>query len=284
MAETKYGKHLIEAPFQLAREGTGVHVLSFAAAEYGVKATWVLLPVLKPSTGEGLPTHSHDFFQFISWFGADPKNIGEFEAEEFICLGEEQEKHIVNTPTVQILPPGTPHCPGGWLKVDKPIYHFDVFFASDYVKKDTVIPDIPNRQMPGTKYSKNFVPANIAPAQHGPPVPTFNFSAAEYGVDAGWILVPVLESRMFMDKPHKHDFHQFFCFLGSDPEDIRNFDAEIEVYLGDEGEKHVITTPTVLHIPPGLMHCPMEYKRVGKPVMHLDIYFAAKYERIPASR
>jgi hypothetical protein len=87
-----------------------------------------------------------------------------------------------------------------------------------------------------------------------------------------------------MDTPHKHDFHQFFCFLGSDPLDIRKFDAEIEVYLGEEGEKHTITTPTVLHIPPGLMHCPMEYKKVGQPVMHLDIYFAPKYERIAASR
>jgi hypothetical protein len=32
------------------------------------------------------------------------------------------------------------------------------------------------------------------------------------------------------------------------------------------------------------MHCPMEYKRVGKPVIHLDVFFAPRYERIPASR
>ena len=190
MAETKYGRHLIEAPFELDKGGRGLHVLNFAAANYGVNATWVLLPVIKPSTGESLPTHSHDFFQFISWFGANPENIGEFEAEEYICLGEEQEKHIVNTPTVQVLPPGTPHCPGGWLKVDKPVYHLDVFFADDWVKKDTAIPDTPDRRKPGTRYSKNFVPAGIAPAHFGPPVPTFHFSTADYGVDAGWILVP----------------------------------------------------------------------------------------------
>jgi hypothetical protein len=284
MAKTKYGKYVINAPFQTDRGGKGLQVLYFDAKEYGVNATWVLLPVTQPSSGESLPTHSHDFFQFINWFGANPENIGEFEAEMYICMGAEQEKHIVNTPTVQILPSGTPHCPGGWLKVDKPIYHMDVFFSDDYVKKDTVVPDTPDKRQPGTKYNKNFVPANIGPAQHGPPVPTFHFATAAYGVDAGWIVVPVLEPRMFQAEPHKHNFPQFFCFLGSDPKDIRKFDAEIEVYLGEEGEKHVITSPTVLYVPPGLMHCPMEYKRVGKPVIHLDIFFGAKYERIPASR
>jgi len=144
--------------------------------------------------------------------------------------------------------------------------------------------DVPNRQTEGTKYSKHLIKAPVAPARHGPPVPDLNFSAAEYGIDAGWIIVPVLESRMFMDKPHTHDFHQFFCFLGSNPENIGELDAELEVYLGEEGERHVITTPTILHIPPGLIHCPMEYKRVGKPVLHLDVYFASKYDRAEASR
>jgi hypothetical protein len=283
MAETKYGKHLIKAPLELARDKTGVYIINFAAAKYGVDASWVLLPVTKIAKGEGLPTHYHDFYQFISWFGADPKNIGDFQAEEFTCLGEEQEKHIVTSPTIQILPPGTSHCPGGWTRIDKPVYHLDVYFAPEYVIKNTTVPDIPDLQKEGTKYSKNLIPAPIAPAQHGPPVPTLAFSAAKYGVDAGWMVVPVLEPRVMTDTPHKHDFHQFFCFLGSDPEDIRKFDAEIEVYLGEEGEKHVITSPTVLHIPPGLVHCPMEYKRVGKPVIHLDMYFGAEYKRIPAS-
>jgi hypothetical protein len=284
MTKTKYGEHFIEAPFEPDRGGRGLKVFNFNAKPYGVDAAWVLLPVTGPSTGEGLPTHSHDFFQFISWFGANPANIGEFAAEEYICLGEEQERHTVKAPTVQILPPGTPHCPGGWLKVDKPVYHFDIYFSGDYAKKDTAVPETPGRNKPGHKYDKNFVPAGIGPARYGPPVPTFHFNTAEYGVDAGWILVPVLAPRMFQEEPHKHDFHQFFCFLGSDPEYLSKFDAEIEVSLGEEGEKHVITRPTVLHIAPGLTHCPMEYKRVGKPVIHLDIFFGAEYKRIPAPR
>ena len=138
--------------------------------------------------------------------------------------------------------------------------------------------------MAETKYGKHLINAPFTDDKQGIEVKVLDFAAAEYGVDAGWILVPVLEPRIMEEKPHKHDFHQFFCYLGSDPADIRKFDAEIEVYLGEEGEKHVITTPTVLHIPPGLIHCPMEYKRVGKPVIHLDMYFGTEYKRIPASR
>jgi hypothetical protein len=277
MANTKYGKHLIPAPFELAREGTGAYILNFAAAKYGVDASWVLLPVIKISTKESLPTHSHDFFQFISWFGADPKDIEKFEAEEFTCLGEEQERHIVNTPTIQILPPGTCHCPGGWLRIDKPVYHFDVFFAPEYAKNDAIIPDTADKQKPGHKYDKNLVKAPIGIAQKGPRIKTLRFNAAEYGIDAGWVFVPVIEPFLMRETPHKHDFHQFLCFVGSDPYDIRKFDAEIEIFLGEEGEKHVITSPTVLHIPPGLVHCPINYKRVGKPVTHLDVYFAPEY-------
>ncbi len=283
MAETKYGKHLIKADI-MPREREEPN-LKFFAAEYGVNASWVLVPITKMQVDtEKLPTHSHSFHQFLTWFGADPKNIGEFDAEMWICLGAEQEKHIINSPTIQNFPPGTAHCPGGMLRVDKPIYSLDIYFAPEWKKTDITILDVPDRQTEGTKYSKHHIKAPIGPAKSGPPVPTLGFSAAEYGVDAGWIIVPVLEPRMFMDKPHKHDFHQFFCFLGGDPKNIGELDAEIEVYLGEEGEKHVITTPTILHIPPGLVHCPMEYKRVGKPVIHLDIYFAREYERIPASR
>jgi hypothetical protein len=283
MAKTKYGKHLIKADI-MAKEGE-VPVFRFSAAEHGVDASWVLLPVttLKPSA-EDLPTHKHAFHQFITWFGADPKNISEFDAEEFTCLGAEQERHIVNTPTIQNLPSGTPHCPGGWLKVEKPVYHLDIFFAPEYKKTDITVLDVPRKQTTGNKYDKHLIKAPIGPAKNGPPIQTLHFSAAEYGVDAGWFVVPVLQPRVMEDKPHKHDFHQFFCYLGSNPRNLEEFDAEIEVYLGEEGEKHTITTPTVLHITPGLVHCPMIYKKVKKPVLHLDIFFASEYERISVSR
>jgi len=283
MPETKYGKHLIPAHFELAKDNTGARIFQFSAADYGVDATWILYPITKPMESQGLPSHSHDFQQFISWFGSDPKNIGQYDAEAYLCLGAEQERHDINTPVIQNLSPGTPHCPGGWIKLYKPVYHLDVFFAPTWVKKDTTIA-ADAKQTSGKKYSHHFIPAPIEPARYGPPIPTLNFSAAPYGIDAGWFVVPVLEPRVMQEKPHKHDFPQFFSFIGSDPYDLRKFDAEIEVYLGEEGEKHVITEPTVLYIAPGMVHCPLIYKRVGQPVMHLDMYFAHEYRKIFAAK
>jgi hypothetical protein len=283
LANTKYGDHLIPAEI-MQKEGEEP-AFRFSAASCGVNASWVLLPIttLKPSARE-LPTHSHNFHQFMNWFGADLADISEFKAEGFTCLGVEQERHIIDAPTIQNLPPGTPHGPGGWLKLEKPIYQFDVFFAGEWKQDEVTVLDIPNGQTEGTKYSKHLIPAPIDIARIGPPVNDLPFTAKEYGVDAGWFVLPVMEPRVMQEDYHKHDFPQFFCYLGSNPKNLAEFDAEIEVYLGEEGEKHVITSPTILYISPGLIHCPMIYKKVNKPVLHLDIYFSEEYVRILAPR
>ena len=76
----------------------------------------------------------------------------------------------------------------------------------------------------------------------------------------------VLEPYVVDPVPHYHDFDEYICFLGSNLRGIFDFDAEIELYLGEEGEKHIIDKSTVVYIPKGLVHCPIVYKRIGKPV------------------
>src|SRR3972149_8172357 len=74
---------------------------------------------------------------------------------------------------------------------------------------------------------------------------------------------------MMVKDPHAHDFDQFLHFFGADSMHIETFDAEVEIYLGDEGEKHVIKEPTVLHIPKDMMHCPLEFKVINKPIIFM---------------
>jgi len=78
-----------------------------------------------------------------------------------------------------------------------------------------------------------------------------------------------ISKKMSFDEPHTHDFHETLCFIGGDPQDINDLGAEIEFTLG--GEKHLITSATVVSIPPALEHCPIVFKKVTKPLIFLEI-------------
>jgi hypothetical protein len=79
--------------------------------------------------------------------------------------------------------------------------------------------------------------------------------------------------------PHAHDYDQFLCFLGSNNKNLFEFDAEIEVVLGEEGETNTIDATSIVYIPKGLKHCPVNFKRIGKPVLFMHLCFAPTYTR-----
>ena len=68
-------------------------------------------------------------------------------------------------------------------------------------------------------------------------------------------------------------------FCGGDPKNIKDFDAEIEIALGDELEIQTITSPSVVSIPPGLTHCPLRVKRLTKPILFFEIVLEKEYQR-----
>ncbi len=79
------------------------------------------------------------------------------------------------------------------------------------------------------------------------------------------------------EKPHAHDFTELLFFIGGDPTDIRELGAEVEICLGEEQEKHVITTAGVVAIPSGLMHCPIDIRNVTKPIVFLEVSLTRIY-------
>jgi mannose-6-phosphate isomerase-like protein (cupin superfamily) len=91
----------------------------------------------------------------------------------------------------------------------------------------------------------------------------------------------VTKPKLF-DMTHAHDFQEVLCFIGGNPLDITDFGAEVEIQLGAEHEKHTITKTSCVSIPPNLPHCPLNIKRVDKPIIFLEISNAPKYEQAPA--
>ncbi len=76
---------------------------------------------------------------------------------------------------------------------------------------------------------------------------------------------------------HAHDFHELLCFIGGNPEDINDLGAEIHISLGEEKEEHVITSATIVSIPPGLKHCPLKVTKIAKPFVFLEISTTPEY-------
>lgn len=75
---------------------------------------------------------------------------------------------------------------------------------------------------------------------------------------------------------HVHPYDEVLFFLGTNPDDLDDLDAEVDVYIEDE--PYTITTSSAIYLPAGVKHCPIVYKRVGRPHMFFAISLNGVYE------
>lgn len=76
----------------------------------------------------------------------------------------------------------------------------------------------------------------------------------------------------FLDRvQHRHPKDEYLVFLGASFPNVFDFDAKIEFTLGkgEEAETYVIDKPTIIRVPAGMYHCPLNFKEVNKPVLFL---------------
>jgi hypothetical protein len=128
------------------------------------------------------------------------------------------------------------------------------------------------------KYGKYFFKNPIVPGKFCNRLIFFSRQHPEVGEkDFSVLWNCITEPYLMVTDPHAHDFDQFLHFYGADSRNITDFDAVIEISLGEEGEKHLIAEPTVLHIPKGTIHCPLNFKVVNKPVIFMNIALTPQY-------
>jgi hypothetical protein len=55
--------------------------------------------------------------------------------------------------------------------------------------------------------------------------------------------------------------------------------AEVEFTMGEgaEAETHIITNTTRVYVPSNVLHCPLKFKKVDKPIMFGHIMFAPTF-------
>lgn len=82
----------------------------------------------------------------------------------------------------------------------------------------------------------------------------------------------IITKDMISDNPaHYHNHHEFLMWLGTNPDDPTDFGAEVHFFFGEELEEHVFTKPTLVVLPPNLVHCPLEVVNVTKPIIQIEV-------------
>jgi hypothetical protein len=70
-----------------------------------------------------------------------------------------------------------------------------------------------------------------------------------------------------------HKFDEIVLLIGSNPRNLRDLGGEIEWGMGEgkETEKFVLTSTTLIYVPKGLVHGPMRFVRVDRPILNVAI-------------
>ena len=69
--------------------------------------------------------------------------------------------------------------------------------------------------------------------------------------------------------PHSHPHTEILGFFSADPNSPDDLGAEVEMAMGEELERVVMTKSTLLFLPPDTVHCPMIFRNVRKPFIFL---------------
>jgi len=147
----------------------------------------------------------------------------------------------------------------------------------------------------GTKYGKYFLRDNRQPPKAGDfvglnSIPPFEEIASPQTYFRGASALPGATANMgwqvfikpvTWETPHTHKFDEFIIFLGAEPPDFcKSFDAEVDFWMGEEMEKHTITTTTIIYVPAGLVHSPLNFRVIRKPILFHALYLGPSLDSV----
>jgi hypothetical protein len=143
MAGTKYGKYIITEPSKKftspyetkirPEDQTDVLLLDedVVKGSFLVNTVW-FWPERVNNPEPDVKPHAHKYDEVLAVFGTnlqDPHDLGgELEA----WLGD--EKHIITKSAIIFIPKGLKHGPFKFIRLDRPIFHFNIYLAGKYDK------------------------------------------------------------------------------------------------------------------------------------------------------
>ena len=77
---------------------------------------------------------------------------------------------------------------------------------------------------------------------------------------------PTKEKDTSSPEPHTHEFGEVIGFFGTDPNNLNDLGAEIELWI--DNERNLIRETFLAFIPAGVVHCPLNILSITRPVFH----------------
>ncbi len=222
--------------------------------------------------------HRHDFAELIGFIGGDPQNPKELGGEIDIWLDD--EKHTLTKSCFIFIPKGLKHCPIRFNRIDKPVLWFTASPNGMYKREkpagDAAAP--PEDKKPSAECSKYI----ITELKHDQLLPLPETVPGNSEITRILYLDnEVAKGAFYMEcvwfskgngsgspEPHAHDFDEVLGFIGTDRQNPKNLDAEVELWLEDE--KYLLHNSCLVFIPRGVKHCPMVFKKADRPVFHFS--------------
>ena len=97
-------------------------------------------------------------------------------------------------------------------------------------------------------------------------------------MNMGWQLF--VEPIHLEREPHTHDADEYLIFLGGKlPDLFESFKAEIDFWIGEEQEQHLINQATIIFIPKGMVHCPLNFRKIDEPILFHAILLTPKFTK-----
>ena len=282
MADTKYGYLVKKLNYQKGPVGTMVWPMGSDLEGLNLNFIWGYVNVAGEWTPGRSGGHMHPYSECFVFAGIDYDHANDLGAEIEVTMGDEGEKYVFDTTTVVVAPAGFHHNPVVTRRLDKP-YGF-LLISLNGEPKTTDLPDRSGPPPTERKYGHLVKELNLRDTQrkeggNADFIAGWNGKGMEgFDLNFTWAFHTGLGAWHGDLDPHKHPADECLLFVGLDPDNPVYLGAEIEIAMGEEQEKHVFDTPTVVVAPAGLVHCPLITRRVDKPYGFSAISLNAGHE------
>jgi hypothetical protein len=76
---------------------------------------------------------------------------------------------------------------------------------------------------------------------------------------------------------HTHDYDETIAWMGSDPNDRYNLNGVVELWI--DGKQNILDKSFIAFIPAGVVHGPINIRKITKPMFHFTAGMGKKYTK-----